>query len=161
MSAKPVPKGFHTITPHIVCRDAKKAIEFYQKAFGAESVRTLSMPDGSVMHAELKIGDSIVMLGEEAPKWNVLSPLSLGNCTAVIHLFTDDVDSAFQRAVSAGCTAMMPVMDQFWGDRYGQVVDPFGHRWSIATHKEDLSDEEIQKRGRIAMEEMSKAGKTT
>ncbi len=159
MSAKSIPQGFHTITPHLVCRDAKKAIEFYQKAFGAESLRILSMPDGKVMHAELKIGNSVVMLGEEAPDWKVLSPLSLGNSPVTIHLFTDDVDSLFQRAVSAGCTATMPVLDQFWGDRYGQVVDPFGHRWSIATHKEDLSPEEIQKRGIIAMEQMSKARK--
>jgi len=159
MSVKSIPSGYHTITPHLVCRDAKKAIEFYQKAFGAESLRILSMPDGKVMHAELKIGNSVVMLGEEAPDWKVLSPLSLGNSPVTIHLFTDDVDSLFQRAVSAGCIATMPVSDQFWGDRYGQVVDPFGHRWSIATHKEDLSPEEIQKRGIIAMEQMSKARK--
>lgn len=155
--SKAVPQGFHTITPHLVCRDAKKAIEFYQKAFGAETVRAHYMPDGKVMHAEVRIGDSIVMLGEEAPAWNVLSPQSLGNSSVVIHLFTDDVDSLYQRAVSAGCTATMPLMDQFWGDRYGQVVDPFGHRWSLATHKEDLSVEEVEKRGLAAMEQMSKA----
>lgn len=158
MSVKSVPQGYHTITPHLICRDAKKAIEFYQKAFGAENLRTLAMPDGKVMHAELKIGDSVVMLGEEAPDWKVLSPLSLGNSSVVIHLFTDDVDALYQKAVSAGCTATMPVMDQFWGDRYGQVVDPFGHHWSIATHKEDLSREEIEKRGRVAMEQMGKPG---
>lgn len=159
MAVKPIPDGFRTITPHLICRDAKKAIEFYKKAFGAESLRTLSMPDGKIMHAEIKVGDSILMLGEEAPDWKVLSPLSLGTSPVVIHLFTNDVDAVYQKAVSAGCTATMPVMDQFWGDRYGQVVDPFGHRWSIATHKEDLSDEEIAKRGRAAFEEMSKAGK--
>jgi PhnB protein len=159
MPANAIPKGFHAITPHLVCRNAKKAIEFYQKAFGAQNLRTHTMPDGSIMHAELKIGDSIFMLGEEFPDWGVLSPQSLGNSTVVLHIYSEDVDSAFQKAVSAGCTATMPVADQFWGDRYGQILDPFGHRWSIATHKEDLSEEEIEKRGRVAMEEMSKAGK--
>ncbi len=159
MSVKSVPQGFHTITPHLVCRNAKQAIEFYQKAFGAESLHVHYMPDGKVMHAALKIGDSMVMLGEEATAWNVLSPQSLGNSSVVIHLYVDDVDALYQKAVSAGCTATMPLIDQFWGDRYGQVVDPFGHRWSLATHKEDLSAEEVEKRGRAAMEQMSKADK--
>jgi PhnB protein len=156
MAAQSIPKGFHTVTPHLVCRDAAKAIEFYQKAFGAEPRRAHYMPDGKIMHAEIRIGDSIIMLGEEAPSWGVLSPQSLGNTTTVIHLYTDDVDALFQKATAAGCTAAMPVMDQFWGDRYGQVVDPFGHKWSLATHKEDVSEEEVEKRGRIAMEQMSK-----
>lgn len=154
MAAQPIPKGFRTITPHLICRDAKKAIDFYQRAFGAETVRSHYMPDGSVMHAELKIGDSIVMLGEEFPDWNVLSPLSLGNTSVIVHIFTADVDSAYQKAVNAGCTPSMPVMDQFWGDRYGQVTDPFGHRWSIATHIEDVPEEEMETRGRVAMEQM-------
>ena len=114
MAAKRIPNGFRTITPHLVCRNAKKAIEFYQQAFGAENVRTHLTPDGSVMHAELKIGDSLVMLGEEYPAWNVLSPQTIGNTSVFIHIYTDDVDSLYQRAVSAGCTATMPVMDQFW-----------------------------------------------
>src|SRR4029079_2527542 len=125
MAVKPIPKGFHTLTPHLVCQNASKAIEFYQKAFGAEKMRVHLMPDGKVMHAELQIGDSVVMLGEEFPDWKVLSPLSLGNSPVVLHLYTDDVDSLFQRAISAGCTQLQPVMDQFWGDRYGQLMDPF------------------------------------
>lgn len=156
MPAKKVPDGFYTITPHLVCRNAKQAIEFYGKAFGAEHVRTHLTPDGSVMHAELKIGNSIVMLGEEWPDWNVLSPQALGNSSVFLHIYTDDVDALFKRAVDAGCTASMPVMDQFWGDRYGQVVDPFGHRWSIATHVEDVPEEEMERRGREAMEQMKK-----
>ena len=156
MPVKAIPSGFRTLTPHLVCRNAKQAIEFYQKAFNAEIVRVHYLADGSVMHAELKIGDSILMLGEEYPDWNVLSPQSLGNSAVVIHIYTEDVDSVYKQAVSAGCTGAMPVMDQFWGDRYGQVVDPFGHRWSIATHKEDVSEEDLEKRGRAAMEQMSK-----
>jgi len=156
MAAKRIPNGFRTITPHLVCRNAKKAIEFYQQAFGAENVRTHLTPDGSVMHAELKIGDSLVMLGEEYPAWNVLSPQTIGNTSVFIHIYTDDVDSLYQRAVSAGCTATMPVMDQFWGDRYGQVMDPYGHRWSIATHVEDVPEEEMEERGRVAMAQMKK-----
>jgi PhnB protein len=156
MPAKPIPQGFHSVTPHLICRNAKKAIDFYQKAFGAEKLRTHLMPDGSVMHAELKIGSSIVMLGEEFPDWKVLSPESLGGSGVVLHIYTDDVDALFQKAVNAGCTTLMPVMDQFWGDRYGQVTDPFGHRWSIATHIEDVPEEEMERRGVEAMKKMSK-----
>lgn len=156
MAVQPIPKGFHTVTPHLVCRDAARAIDFYQKAFGAEKIRVHKMPDGKIMHAELRIGDSIVMLGEEAPDWKVLSPQSLNGTPVILHLFAPDVDAVYNRAVAAGCTATMPVADQFWGDRYGQLMDPFGHKWSIATHKEDLSEDEMEKRGRAAMEQMSK-----
>jgi PhnB protein len=141
------PKGFHTLTPHLIVRDAKKAIDFYQKAFGAENARIHYGPDGkSIMHAELKIGDSMLMLYDENPEWNSLSPLSLNGSPVFIHVFVDDADSAFKRAVDAGATVKMPLMDAFWGDRYGQLTDPFGHFWSIATHKEDLTDEEIKER---------------
>jgi PhnB protein len=159
MPANPIPKGFHTVTPHLVCRNASKALEFYQKAFGAENIKAHQMRDGRVMHAEFQIGDSRIMLGDEFPDWGVLSPQSLGGSTVTLHIYTPEVDSVFQRAVSAGCTATMPITDQFWGDRYGQVMDPFGHKWSIATHKEDVSDEEVEKRGRVAMEEISKQRK--
>jgi len=155
MAVKKIPQGFRTITPHLICRDAVKAIEFYKRAFGAEEIRIHRMPNGAVMHAELKIGDSIVMLGEEYPDYQALSPLSLGNSPVVIHLYSEDVDALFDRAVKAGATGTMPVADQFWGDRYGQLKDPFGHRWSIATHTEDVSESEMEERGRKAMEQMS------
>jgi uncharacterized glyoxalase superfamily protein PhnB len=159
MSAKPVPEGFHTVTPHLVCKNAAKAIEFYQKALGAETRTVHKMPDGKIAHAELRIGDSIVMLGEEFPDFKVLSPESLGGTGTTLHIYTGNADTLFNRAVSAGCTVVNPLMDQFWGDRYGQVVDPFGHKWAIATHIEDVSDEEIERRGREAMEQMSKQHK--
>ena len=159
MAVKPIPQGYHTVTPHLVCRDATKALEFYQKAFGAEKITEHHMPNGRVMHAELRIGDSIIMLGDEYPDYKVFSPQSLGGSPVTIHVYTPDVDAAFQRAVSAGCTVTMPVQDQFWGDRYGQVVDPFGHKWSIATRKEDVSSEEVEKRGRVAMAEMAQQQK--
>ena len=154
MAVKPIPQGYHTVTPHLVCRNATKALEFYQKAFGAENVRAHRMPDGKVMHAEFRIGDSTVMLGDEFPDFKVFSPESLGGSPVTLHIYTTDVDASFQRAVSAGCTVIMPVEDQFWGDRYGQVADPFGHKWSLATRKEDISEEEMEKRGRAAMAQM-------
>jgi uncharacterized glyoxalase superfamily protein PhnB len=144
---KPVPEGFHTITPHLVIRGAGQAIEFYKKAFGAEVGCQMLGPDGQlVMHAELKIGDSVLMLCDEFPQMQrYVSPTQLGGTTIAMHIYTEDVDKAFERAVAAGATASMPVMDTFWGDRYGRVTDPFGHEWSMATHKEDLTPEEIQK----------------
>src|SRR5919201_932826 len=138
---KPIPDGFHTLTPYLVVRDAAKAIEFYRQAFGAELRGIHYSPDGkSVFHAELKIGDSFLMLNDEFPQWNVLSPLSPGGGTsATLHMYLEDVDAAFDRAVSAGASVKMPLMDAFWGDRYGQLVDPFGHKWSLATRVKNLS----------------------
>ena len=148
---KAIPEGFHTLTPHLVVRDAAQAIEFYQRAFGAEVCGVHHMPDGkTVMHALLKIGDSFLMLNDEFPSNKVLSPQSIGGTGTTIHVYVEDVDALFHQAVSAGATETMPLMDAFWGDRYGQLEDPFGHRWSLATHKEDLSKEEIQKRGQAA-----------
>ena len=145
---KPIPEGFHTLTPHLVVRDASQAIEFYKRAFGAEVLSINHGPEGkSVMHAEVKIRDSILMLIDELPAWKTLSPLSLGGTGVTIHMYVEDADAAFEQAVSAGATVGMPLMDAFWGDRYGTLVDPFGHEWSLATHKEDLSPEEIKKRG--------------
>lgn len=145
--AKPIPDGFHAVTPHLVVREAAKAIEFYKKAFGAEEIAKIPGPDGkSVMHAELKFGDSIVMLGNESPqmqRW--VSPQQLKGTTIALHLYVKDVDQAMQRAVGAGATVSMPAMDAFWGDRYGRVTDPFGHEWSLATHKQDLTHDEITK----------------
>ncbi len=147
-NVRPIPEGFHTLTPHLVVRDAARAIEFYKQAFGAE-VRGISYgPDKkAVMHAKLQIGDSFLMLNDEFPEWKVLSPQSLGGTGVTIHMYVEDVDKAFERAVAAGAAVRMPVMDTFWGDRFGQVTDPFGHRWSLATHKEELTAEEVKKRG--------------
>jgi PhnB protein len=141
-----VPQGFHTLTPHLVVRGAEKAIEFYKKAFGAELLGDIAkMPDGKVMHAMLRIGDSFLMLNDEMPEHGALSPLSGGSSSVTIHIYTDKVDTAFDRATSAGAKIKMPLMDQFWGDRYGVVTDPFGHQWSLATHVKDLSPEEMKK----------------
>ena len=144
---KPIPEGFHSITPHMVIRDASKAIEFYKKAFGAEEIMRMPGPGGQgVMHAELKIGNSIVMMCDEMPGMgNSKSPESLNGTCVGLHIYVEDVDKAFQRAIDAGATVAMPVMDTFWGDRYGKLTDPFGHGWSIATHKQDLTPDEIDK----------------
>jgi len=139
--AKAVPEGFHTLTPHLTVRDADKALEFYQKALGAEVLNVARMPDGKVIHASLRIGDSMLMLNDEFPEMGGLSPLSVG---VTIHIYTDNVDEAFNRAVAAGAQVAMPLMDQFWGDRYGMISDPFGHKWSIATHVKDMSQDEMQ-----------------
>ena len=145
MSAKPVPDGYHTLTPFLTVRDAERAIEFYQQAFGAELRGPVAKgPDGKVMHAEMKIGDSIIMLSDEFPDFGALSPQSIGGSGMGLHIYLDGVDAAFDRAVKAGATVEMPVMDQFWGDRYGKLRDPFGHKWSIATHVRDMSMDEMK-----------------
>jgi len=143
-SVKPVPEGFHTLTPHLVCAGAADAIAFYQRAFGAEEVMRIPGPGGMLMHAEVRIGNSMVMLGEEAPQWGALGPVTLKGTPVTLHLYVPDVDAAMARAVAAGATVTMPAADMFWGDRYGQVQDPFGHRWSMATHLQDLTIEQIQ-----------------
>jgi PhnB protein len=147
MSAvKYIPDGYHTLTPHLAVRDAAKAIDFYVKAFGAEELFRMPGPGGAVIHAEVKIGDSIVMLGEECPEQGASSPQTIGGSPVSLHVYVKDVDAAFARAGQAGCMVTMPPTDMFWGDRYGKVQDPFGHQWSLATHKEDLSPEEMAKR---------------
>lgn len=143
-TVKPVPEGFRTLTPHITVKGARKAIGFYQQAFGAEELVVHSMPDGTVMHASLRIGDSILMLNDEFPQMGAKGPQTIGGTAVTLHLFVADVDKAFDRAVKAGATIVMPVADQFWGDRYGLLTDPFGHQWSIATHKKDVSPEELK-----------------
>jgi PhnB protein len=141
--ALPIPPGFTTLTPHLIVPDGAAAIEFYKQAFGAQERLRMMCPDGkSLMHAQLLIGNSMVMLGGEFPPEN-LSPKSRGGTTVFIHLYTEDADAAFARAVKAGCTVRMPLADMFWGDRFGQVADPFGHGWSIATHKQDLSPDQM------------------
>ena len=143
---KPIPEGYATVTPYLVVRGAERAIEFYKKAFGAEERARMPGPGGLLVHAEVKIGNSIVMLCDEMPgmeRW--VSPESLNGTTAALHLYVTDVDAAFQRAVGAGATVSMPLMDAFWGDRYGKLTDPFGHEWSLATHQHDYTAEEIEK----------------
>ena len=140
-----------SITPHLVCAGASDAIEFYQNAFGAEETFRLPGADGKLMHASVKIGDSMVMLVDEMPEWGALGPKALKGTPVTIHLMVDDVDAVFAQAVASGGTVKMPVADMFWGDRYGQVIDPFGHVWSIATHVRDLTPEEIAAAGREAM----------
>ncbi|RJP35975.1 MAG: VOC family protein [Phycisphaerales bacterium] len=146
-SVKPIPAGYHSLTPHLTVRNAAQAVEFYKKAFGAKNEQICYAPDGEhVMHAEIQIGDSKLMLNDESPEWGCLSPLSKPGAGFLVNIYVDDVDAVFNRAVEAGATPVMPVADQFWGDRYGQLTDPFGHRWSIATHKEDVSPDEIKRR---------------
>jgi PhnB protein len=145
MSVKAIPDGYHTLTPYMTVRDAARAIEFYKQAFGAKERGVMKGPDGKIMHAELIIGDSIFMLADEFPEFGSMSPLSTGGSGMGLHIYVEDVDSAFDRAVKAGAGVDMPVSDMFWGDRYGKVHDPFGHRWSIATHKADLSADDMKK----------------
>ena len=145
-NVKPIPEGYHTVTPYLVIRDAAAAIEFYKKAFGATEIMRMASPDGKISHAEIKIGDSPIMIGDECPERNARSPQTLGGTPVGIFLYVEDVDRIAQQAIAAGATVMMPVADQFWGDRYGMFVDPFGHQWSVATHKEDVSPEEIGRR---------------
>lgn len=141
---QPVPEGMHSVTPHLVCDGAAAAIEFYQKALGATGGGTLLGPDGRVMHAQVRIGDSTVMLVDENRQYGMLGPKSLNGSPVTIHLYVDDVDAVYQRAVSAGAKAVMPPADMFWGDRYGVLEDPFGHRWSIATHQREVTPAEMQ-----------------
>ena len=157
MSVKPIPEGYHTLTPFLTVRDAVRAIEFYKQAFGAQERGVMKGPDGKVMHAELKIGDSVIMLSDEWPEYGALSPLSSGGAGMGLHIYVDGVDAAFDRAVKAGARVDMPVSDQFWGDRYGKLTDPFGHKWSIATHTKDMSAEEMKRNMDEAMAKMHPA----
>ena len=146
-NVKAVPEGYHTVTPNLSLRDAAKAIEFYQRAFGAREVSHFNMPDGKIGHAEIKMGDSTVMLVDETPQTGCRAPTSLNGTTVGFFLYVEDVDTTVQKTVRAGAAVTMPVADMFWGDRMGQVQDPFGHRWSVATHKADLSPAQIEQRG--------------
>jgi uncharacterized glyoxalase superfamily protein PhnB len=143
-ASKPIPDGMHSLTPHLVCSGAAKAIDFYTRAFGAVEEMRLPGPDGKLIHAMVRIGDSPLMLIDEMPDWGALGPKSLKGSPVTIHLQVEDVDATVARAVAAGATLTMPVEDAFWGDRYGQLEDPFGHRWSVATHLRDMSEEEIR-----------------
>jgi uncharacterized glyoxalase superfamily protein PhnB len=153
--AKAIPEGFHSITPYLTVNNAVAAIDFYKRAFEAKETSRLHGPDGkSIINAELKIGDSKVLLSDEFPHEGSRSPSTIGGTAVTLHIYTEDADRIFNQAVSAGATVVMPLMDAFWGDRYGQLKDPFGHIWSIATHKQDLSQEEIQKAGESVLREM-------
>src|SRR5262245_34619398 len=146
MAAKPIPDGYHTATPYLVLQNAAGAIEFYKKAFGATELMRLASPDGKIGHAEIKIGDSPIMLADEFPDMGYRGPKALGGSPVSILLYVEDVDALFNQAVAAGATVKRPVKDEFYGDRSGNLEDPFGHVWTIATHKEDVSPEEIEKR---------------
>jgi uncharacterized glyoxalase superfamily protein PhnB len=150
----PIPANFHAVTPHLVISNATAAIEFYKKAFGAVVVMFMPGPSGGVAHAELKIGDALFMLADEWPGSDISSPTRLGGTTAGIHLYVKDCDAVFNQAVAAGAKVSMPLMNMFWGDRFGKVTDPFGHSWAIATHVEDVSPEECIRRGAEAMKNM-------
>jgi uncharacterized glyoxalase superfamily protein PhnB len=139
----PIPEGMHTVTPHLICAGAADAIEFYKKAFGAVETGRLPGPNGKIVHASLRIGDSAIMLMDEAPEWKSLGPRALKGTPVTLHLYVEDVDAVAARAVKAGAKTVMPVEDMFWGDRYGIVEDPFGHHWSIATHVREVSREEM------------------
>ena len=149
-TVKPVPDGFRTITPNVTVQGVAKAIDFYKQAFAAKEHFVFKDHEGKLMHVELRIGDSIIMINEENPQWEAKSPKTLGATPVSIQLFVNDVDTVFAAAVAAGATARMPVQDQFWGDRYGEVTDPFGHRWGIATRIENLAPEEILARAKAA-----------
>ncbi len=146
-NVKPIPDGYHSVTPALTVRGAEQAIEFYKTAFGAEELVRFPGPDGkTIMHAEIKIGDSIIFVGEEYPNMGARAPQSLGGTTGSLYVYVEDADATFHQAVAAGAQVRVPLMDMFWGDRYGRVIDPFGHEWALATHKEDMTVEEIGKR---------------
>lgn len=152
-AVSPIPPGFGSVTPHLKIKGASEAIEFYKRAFGAEERMRMPMPDGKIAHAELKIGDAIVMLCDEAPQWGVFGPGPQGAGVGM-HLYVEDCDALTAQAVAAGAKVTMPLNDTFWGDRFGKVVDPFGHEWSIATRIEEISPEECARRGQEAMSKM-------
>lgn len=145
---KPIPAGYHTVTPYLIVADANRAIKFYQEAFGAKETTRLTTPDGKVMHAEFKIGDSPIMITDESPACGSLSPQTIGGTPVSIVLYLEGVDTIVSRAVAAGAKLVMPVADMFWGDRCGTLTDPFGHKWTIATHIEDVTLEEIDARAK-------------
>ena len=145
-TVKAIPAGYRTVTPYLTIKNGAKALEFYKKAFGATEIYKLMMPDGRLGHAEIRLGDSMIMLGDEFPEYGGKAPETLGGSPVSIYLYVEDVDAFFKRALAAGAKERKPVMDQFYGDRSGQLEDPFGHLWWVATHKEDVAPEEMQKR---------------
>jgi PhnB protein len=155
----PIPAGYASVTPYLHIQGAAAALEFYKKAFDAEAHLCMAGDGGRIMHAEMKIGDSFVMLADEFPDMGVRGPASLGGTSVSIHLYVKDCDATFNRAVAAGATPLMPPADMFWGDRFGKLADPYGHHWSVATHVEDVGEAELEKRKAEWMKQMSE-GKT-
>ena len=155
MAVMPIPEGYHTVTPYLAVDDASAAIEYYKKAFGAKERLRMDAPDGSVGHAELEIGDSLVMLSDPMPQATTRPPSEVGGTTAGVFLYVEDVDAVVKKAVDAGATITMEVADQFWGDRFGSIKDPFGHIWSVATHVEDVPPAEMAQRAKEAMAAMA------
>lgn len=156
-NVKPIPDGMHSLTPHLVCANAAQAIDWYVKAFGAVEQGRMLSPDGkTIMHASILVGDSPLFLVDEMPQWGSLGPRSLKGSPVTLHYYVEDVDATVAKAVAAGAKVTMPVADMFWGDRYGQLEDPFGHKWSVATHKRDLTPAEMER----GMKEMMGAMKS-
>lgn len=151
---QPIPDGYHTLTPYLTVEDGATALEFYAEAFGAEELFRMDGPEGKIGHAEMMIGDSPFMLADEMEAWGNRSPRSLGGTPTSLMIYVEDVDAVFQRAIDAGATEVMPVKDHFYGDRSGSVEDPFGHRWSISTHVEDVPPDELERRAKEVMSEM-------
>jgi PhnB protein len=156
MAVKPIPDGYHTATPYMIVKDAARAIEFYKQAFGATELMRLADPSGKVGHAEIRIGNSPIMLADEFPEMGIRSPQTIGGSPVSILLYVDDVDATYAQAIAAGAKSTRPIKDQFYGDRSGVLEDPFGHTWSIATHKEDLSPAEINDRYETFMKQQPK-----
>jgi uncharacterized glyoxalase superfamily protein PhnB len=155
MAVQPVPEGYHTVTPYLAVDDASAAIDFYQRAFGAKEQVRMPGPGDTIMHAELEIGDSLVMLADPFPQASTRTPKELGGTSVNIFVYVEDIDALYKRAIDAGASSLMEPDDMFWGDRFGSVQDPFGHSWTIATHIEDLSPEELEKRSKEWMEQMA------
>lgn len=157
MATNPIPDGYRTVTPYLIIKGAAEAIEFYKRAFSATELLRMADPQGRVGHAEIKIGDSVIMLADEQPAMGYRGPRSLGGSSVSILLYLEDVDAVFERAVRAGARAQRPVADQFYGDRSGTLEDPFGHVWTVATHVEDVPAEEMQRRAEAAMKSAAPA----
>lgn len=154
----PVPENCNTLNAYVIVKDARQAMDFYAKAFGGQVGCAMTAPDGSVTHGEVVIGNSTLMLSQENPQWEMKSAETLGGSPVSLHVYVEDCDAIFKQALDAGCKEIMPVSDMFWGDRYGKVIDPYGLQWGIATHVEDLSEEELHKRGEEWFAQMAEQG---